>query len=226
MNQPTFKMYNILPVKVGEYDFSSVFTKEDEYEFKKHIDFLIDEKEKIRPYEKDERKLTQPNFQTFGNLFTDEDQAKFPSPYVFKKLKKTFLDCIEHYYKQGTDIRNNFRSFYFNAWGYRTSSDSNVNFTPIHNHFPAVLCGIFYVDVEPNCGTYFQDFQNFLNISNRGGFMLENTKKFSWLIFPGWLLHRPEIKNITQTRYIIAANLYGARVTDIFKDELFNRDIT
>jgi len=196
--------HDAFPTSIIEFDYSNVFTSEDQELMTKDIDFLIDNGE----YQTQEG---SPLYQTKTCLFYDDRQE------IWLKLKETFLVSCKNYLMMVENFSKQQEALvpiHTLAWGYKSWKSCNEkvkNPRPEHNHNPAYLAGVFYLKIpKSDCarGTEFIDPRDAFSSSQRN--VYTDPVEFSWCIFPGWLTHKACLIDTEEPRYTVAANVYCA----------------
>lgn len=163
---------------------------------------------------KDNRNISNdelvPKTQSSPILF---DQEQMPNP-VWQKLASSFANACYFYKENVPDFCKHTKTLQLSklrAWFYK--SDNKVNHTrisPCHNHSPAFLSGVFYLQIPPGfdetSGTYFRDPRGAGSDIYRE--MHVTAVPLTWTIFPGWMYHRAGQCDTDQPRYTIAADCY------------------
>lgn len=152
-----------------------------------------------------------PRWQSKAVLF---DPQIIPGAHWIK-LHDTFLSICWHYCQtvpnlvstQDRLLPTDVRAWFY----YRESEIKEPRENPWHNHVPAFLSGVFYLDAPQqdtqHGGTEFQDPRGAGSDSKRNIFVLPEPK--TWIVFPSWLYHRPYVDSKQQgARYTIAADCY------------------
>jgi hypothetical protein len=196
------KIQNIelFPTHLLRVDVSDFISDEDRTQMMMVVDELIDAGQ-IQPCP------PAPLYQTNPILFRDDSHE------VFRKLRESFINACFLYVQNVNDFSPNQSAIEpagVGAWAYKGWKELNSSQeNPWHNHNPSYLSGVYYLKVPGDGtkgGTEFHDPRTVHSQGTRHQEVLpiEN----SWTIFPGWLYHKTSFIDSSDSRYVIAANLY------------------
>jgi hypothetical protein len=132
----------------------------------------------------------------------------------WENLMHSFKRQVENYLALSREMYGRPEQYeisYMTSWFYRKDmenlNDSHSN-NPIHNHFPAQVVGIYYLDNPGFDGTTLYNPNTSMHQSSI-------TKSYSlgtgdWIIFPGWMQHCTSSSAIQSrlNRTVIACNSY------------------
>lgn len=152
-----------------------------------------------------------PKYQSLPVLFNE--QFPYVSSLHWQILRDTFLNCCWQYLKTVENFTQNqdqLQPTGVRAWFYKGSKEIDRDQgNPMHNHVPAILTGVFYVQV-PGDG-----FEGGTELIDPRGPAERSTRMAqmppvpgTWIVFPGWMDHRSCQVDSDSPRYVIAADCY------------------
>ena len=199
VNQPQVMKYDLFPTNIVRSECSSI-TPQDKQEMMACTDWMIEQKMYT------DNDLT-PKYQTWVMLFRDD------APAVWLKLREEFYNACRNYLATVDGFCSNQNALEFTgsgAWVYKgwkgiDQKESN----PWHDHNPSFLSGVYYLHVPGDGTAGGTEFHDPRKSEARGTRMqeilpMENT----WIIFPGWLVHRSRQLPLEEPRYVVSGNLY------------------
>ena len=200
--------YNVFPTALVRYDTKSVITTSDRDDMIQDIETILLDATLMQDSELAMKQQCRP--------FLFSDHLEFAAKPHWAKLKSTFLDCCANYVNEVEDFHQ-LKSISLiptavRAWFYKsTASITKHTPTVYHDHSPSFLSGIFYLAIP---GDKIQGGTEFLDPrapGHRSCRMVQTPPtEFTWVIFPGWMEHRPMYLDLEDPRYTIAADLYVA----------------
>lgn len=196
-----FQKHDIFPTSIVKVDVSDKLSDQDHQNMMKQTDLMI-ENGQIQPCP------PAPLYQTNATVFNDDSSESF------LKLRQTFIDACGCYLSSVSDFcpnQNALEPTGTGAWVYKGWKNLNeTQSNPWHNHNPAFLSGVYYLKVPGDLnsgGTEFHDPKHPQSHNTRN-IQIAPTEK-SWIIFPGWLMHKTNyVETSEDTRYVVAANLF------------------
>jgi hypothetical protein len=176
------------------YDFSSLFTQEDNNQLMAVSKQVIDNGQYF---------ANSPKYQTKENLFAR------PEP-IFLKMRQSFVYSCFMFLGKEVRIKN------IMSWVFMTSStDSEDRENMWHNHHvndndgtTDTVSGIWYVHIPKNIsnpelsGTEFA-----LGLPNQSEHVFLKPNNLTWNVYPSKLWHRPGITDSDEYRFVFAADM-------------------
>lgn len=152
-----------------------------------------------------------PKYQSLPVLF--HEQYPYVSRSHWQILRDTFVNCCGKYLQTTENFCQNQEQLQptgIRAWFYKGSREINQGQdNPVHNHVPAILTGVFYIQVPGDGlegGTELIDPRGPAERSTR---MTQIPPILgTWIIFPAWMDHRSCQVDSELPRYVIAADCY------------------
>ena len=191
--------YALFPTHIVRSKCPSI-TAADKQEMMACTDWMIEQKMYT------DNELT-PKYQTHVVLFRDD------APAVWLKLREEFYQACRAYLRVVNEFVQNQEALEFTGsggWVYKGwKSVDNIETNPWHDHNPAFLAGVYYLQVpgDGTCGgTEFHD----PRLSSAHGTRMQEILPIenTWIIFPGWLAHRSIQLPLEEPRYVVSGNLY------------------
>jgi hypothetical protein len=159
----------------------------------------------------DGRHLRVPAYQSHPILFQNWQDHWSVN---WENLANSFSEHVMNYLSLAREMYGPpemYELTYTTAWFYSKDIENSVDthsHNPIHNHFPAQVVGIYYLDNPGFDGTTVYNPNTSIHQSSM-------TKSYSvgtggWVIFPGWLQHSTSSGAIRSSlnRTVIACNAY------------------
>jgi hypothetical protein len=199
-----YKIEDLFPTYILTLDLTDQISEDDISGMTGYIDGMISDNKNLLTNE------LAPKYQSDSTLFREGQPDIFS-----KKLKNFFLEGCALYLKNVQNYVNRQDSIaitHVNSWFYCSWPEIHNNFNPWHDHNPAFLSGIFYIRNKGNpvsTGTEFCDPRKPWSQQPVMQSTLGVEKHF--VIFPGWLCHRPmHDPSNEERRYVLACNSYAA----------------
>jgi hypothetical protein len=199
-----YQTYELFPTTVLRVDTQDHFQNQDYHDMIEDIDHMIANNIYIDLEE------TKPRYQSLPVLF---DSAKINGAH-WQKLADSFQEACAIYTQTVENLASQQKALQLvsiRGWFYKSFKAVNlVDSKPWHNHIPSWLTGVFYLRIpgDPNRegGTEFTDPRGAGSRTVRDMHILP--VEHTWLIFPGWLSHRPNQVDLDEPRYTIAAEIF------------------
>lgn len=196
---PMYQFEDIFPTKimVNEHPLMKINHKE----MMEDIDQIILEGEHVRT----------PLYQCKPILFQNYRDHWSPN---WENLKNSFKEQVEAYLSMARQQYGPPEMYTISnttAWFYRKNlddlDDSYAN-NPIHNHYPAQVVGVYYLDNPGMEGTTLYNPNTSMYNTSMSHTCRAPTG--SWIIFPGWMQHHTSSGGMQNTlpRTVIACNAY------------------
>jgi len=194
------KLYDCFPTKIVRYSCENIINPYDKKDMMACTDWMIEQ----GMYTDND---FTPKYQTITTIFANN------APPVWHKLRATFFNACREYLKATPDFCQNVDSLNFlssGAWVFKSwKSLNDTQSNPWHDHNPAFLSGVYYLNDPSDGTTGGTEFFDPRKSEAHGKRMqqvepVENT----WIIFPGWLNHKTWEVESEEPRYVIAANAY------------------
>jgi len=201
----SYKKIDLFPTSLMMTDWKTEFTISEIQSLIEEIEYVIDHKPE---WLEDSDRAVQ--LQSKSILF---DRSKMNNP-VWEKIAESFVkscSCYTNEVQYFVDDKN-VTINYIRAWFYKSNKEISLNKkNGWHNHYPAYLSGIFYLQVPESCrtdtgGTTFSDPRGSGMRINRD-FTIE-PEPLTWIIFPSALEHKAGRSLLDEDRYVIAADAF------------------
>jgi hypothetical protein len=152
-----------------------------------------------------------PLYQCKPILFQNHQDHWSPN---WENLRNSFKEQVESYLSMAREQYGPPEMYTISnttAWFYRKDMnclEDTYGNNPIHNHYPAQVVGVYYLDNPGVEGTTIYN-------HNQMNYHTSSSRTFigptgSWLIFPGWMQHHTSSGAVRNTlpRTVIACNAY------------------